>query len=272
MDKLFQIGEVAKMFHVSIGSLRHYEKLGILSPEYINEQTGYRYYGVSQFEALNTIRYLRELDMPLTEIAEFLRNRDIDIIETKLSEHKKAVAEKIHRLELIERKIDNRLNKLEYALNCEMDKIRIEKTEERRIVRINDRVSPITHLDLEGSIRKLENRQRETLAFLGKVGVGISREKLEKSEFGEYDFVFLLLDEEDEFCGTVETVPEGLYAVICFRGSHNAAAGRYRALTEYIEENKLKIKGASEEVTIIDYGLTNDTDKFVTEIRIPVEG
>ena len=44
MDKknLFQIGEVARMFHLSVGSLRHYEKAGLLHPEYIDPDSGYR--------------------------------------------------------------------------------------------------------------------------------------------------------------------------------------------------------------------------------------
>ena len=43
MDKkdLFQIGDVAKMFHLSVGSLRHYEKIGLLKPEYTDSKTGY---------------------------------------------------------------------------------------------------------------------------------------------------------------------------------------------------------------------------------------
>ena len=28
--ELFQIGEMAKMFHLSVGSLRYYEKIGLL--------------------------------------------------------------------------------------------------------------------------------------------------------------------------------------------------------------------------------------------------
>ena len=63
--KLFQIGDVAKMFRISVGSLRHYEQAGLLKPEYIDENSGYRYYSTRQFEVLNTIRYLRLLDMPL---------------------------------------------------------------------------------------------------------------------------------------------------------------------------------------------------------------
>lgn len=41
--KLFKIGEVSKMFNVSMGTLRHYEREGLLAPEYIDENTGYRY-------------------------------------------------------------------------------------------------------------------------------------------------------------------------------------------------------------------------------------
>ena len=47
--KLFQIGDVAKMFHISVGSLRHYEQAGLLKPEYTDPETGYRYYSVRQF-------------------------------------------------------------------------------------------------------------------------------------------------------------------------------------------------------------------------------
>lgn len=54
--ELFQIGDVAKMFHISVGTLRHYGKLGLLQPEYIDSETGYRYYSTRQFECLNTIR------------------------------------------------------------------------------------------------------------------------------------------------------------------------------------------------------------------------
>ena len=68
--RLFRIGKVADMFNVSLGTLRHYERCGLLEPEYIDPRTGYRYYGAKQFEVLNTIRYLRVLDMPLTQIAE----------------------------------------------------------------------------------------------------------------------------------------------------------------------------------------------------------
>ena len=113
---LFQIGDVAKMFHISVGTLRHYEKYGLLQPEYTDVETGYRYYSTRQFECLNTIRYLRVLDMPLEQIADFLNNRDIDRMQIMLRQQKETVISKQKELKIIERKIENRLRQIEVNL------------------------------------------------------------------------------------------------------------------------------------------------------------
>lgn len=108
LPQLFSIGEMAKIFHLSVSSLRHYEALGLVTPEYVDPSTNYRYYSVRQFEPLNTIRYLRAMDMPLTEIADFLQNRDVETIEEKLRAQKAAVVQKQKELKRIERKLDAR--------------------------------------------------------------------------------------------------------------------------------------------------------------------
>ncbi len=51
-QELFRIGEAAKMYHMSVGTLRYYEQMRLLQPEYTDPATGYRYYSVRQFEQL----------------------------------------------------------------------------------------------------------------------------------------------------------------------------------------------------------------------------
>ena len=51
----------------------------------------------------------------------------------------------------------------------------------------------------------------------------------------------------------------------------DAAPPQYEKLLAYIHAQGLEIAGFSREITLIDYGLTNDPAKFVTEISIPVE-
>lgn len=48
------------------------------------------------------------------------------------------------------------------------------------------------------------------------------------------------------------------------------AHAQYRKLLDYIEKHQMQMIGFSREITLIDYGITNDTEKFVTEICIPV--
>ncbi|EOS81215.1 hypothetical protein C817_00872 [Dorea sp. 5-2] len=268
--KLFQIGDVAKMFHISVGSLRHYEQAGLLKPEYIDENSGYRYYSTRQFEVLNTIRYLRLLDMPLNQIADFLQNKDIDVIEDKLLKQKEIIARKQQELAIIERKIDRRLQQLRDAISSDLNTIRLVNTPPCRIAWIEDTLELNSYLDLEYSIRRLEEHQAASLTFLGKVGVGIARDNLIADRFEHYNLVFLLLDDEDTYEGNITQLPAVTCVSVRFCGSHSEAAVYYQKLMDYIHGNHLEITGFSREITMIDYGITNDTDKFVTEILIPV--
>ncbi|MDD5803786.1 MerR family transcriptional regulator [Blautia sp. HCP3S3_H10_2] len=265
------MGEVARMFHLSVSSLRHYEKMGILIPEVTDPDTGYRYYSTRQFEPLNTIRYLRALDMPLNEIADFLQNRDLDKIEEKLKQQKEIVIQRELELKRVERKIENRLNQLTDARNSTLDVISLITADAYRLVWIEDTLTIREFVDMETPIRKLEQKQNEALIFLGKVGVGISPENLENGLYQQYNGIFLILDEEDQYEGKVIQVPQTLCVRVRFRGSHGEAPAQYGKLMDYIQKHHLKIIGFSREITMIDYGFTNDTDKFVTEISIPVK-
>ena len=268
---LFQIGEVARMFHLSVSSLRHYEAMGLLVPEVTDPETGYRYYSTRQFEPLNTIRYLRALDMPLNEIADFLQNRDLDKMEEKLQQQKEIVIKREQELKRIERKIGNRLNQLKDARNSVLDVIALTTARACRLVWMEDNLTIKEFVDMETPIRKLEQKQKEALIFLGKVGVGIAAEQLLKGQFQQYNGIFLLLDEEDQYDGTVIHLQETPCVSVRFRGSHKEAPAQYEKLMNYIQEHNLKVAGFSREITMIDYGLTNDTEKLVTEISIPVK-
>lgn len=269
--RLFKIGEVSKMFHISMGTLRHYEHTGLLAPEYVDEHTGYRYYSSKQLEVLNTIRYMRALDMPLNEISEFLNNRDTDIMEEKLLKQKEIIEKKLYELNLINKKLDHRLMQLKDAVNSELDNIKIQVMPAIRLVMLKDSLKPENYLDLEYPIRKMVKNQQEPLVFLGKVGIGISKENLLAYQFESYNLVYMVLDKEDVYDGETEILPEQKCVTIRFCGSHNEAAKYYGKLMDYIEKNELPVRGFSREITLIDYGMTNDTNKFVTEIAIPVE-
>lgn len=272
MDKkeLFQIGTVAGLFHISVGTLRHYEKIGLLRPEYIDAQTGYRYYSTRQFECLNTIRYLRALDTPLEQIALFLNHRNLDNIQQVLENQKAEISRKRHELEIIEKKINNRLAQLKSAITSDLNTVKVVTVPPKKIAWIRNERSVKTYLDLEFPIRQLDRHPNNAVVFLGKVGVGISEEHLKNGQYEIYDRVFLILDKEDTYTGKVTRMPECQSVVLRFRGSHNEAPEQYAKLLRYIDENGLEIAGFSFEVTMIDEAYTADAKQFVTEIQIPI--
>lgn len=98
---------MARLNHTTLATLRHYDKVGILSPVYVNPETGYRYYDVQQCLVFHMIQHHKALNMSLKEIKEILRRNDYDFLEQiykkKLDEVNQALAEFEFRKEELER-------------------------------------------------------------------------------------------------------------------------------------------------------------------------
>lgn len=69
----YTVHEIAKLSGVTIKTLYHYQKIGLLMPECIAEN-GYRYYGDTELERLQQILFYRELDFPLEKIKTVMQN------------------------------------------------------------------------------------------------------------------------------------------------------------------------------------------------------
>ena len=187
-----------------------------------------------------------------------------------LLRQKEQVLQRQQELFLIQKKIENRLSQLNDALTSALDTITLETKRPRRLALIKKDLIPKSYLDLEYSIRELEQEEEMSMAFLGKVGIGLSRERLLEKRFHPYEIIFMILDDEDYFKGKTLALPEETCVTVKFQGSHENAAKYYEKLMQYIEKEKLSVCGFSKEITMIDYGLTDDVSKFVTEIQIPV--
>ena len=62
------IGEVAKLTGITARTLRHYDQIGLLHPARV-AANGYRWYGRPELRRLQRILLLRELGLPLPEVA-----------------------------------------------------------------------------------------------------------------------------------------------------------------------------------------------------------
>jgi DNA-binding transcriptional MerR regulator len=70
------IGEFAQVTHLSVRTLRRYHESGLLEPASVDPASGYRYYTAGQIPAAQVIHRLRELDVPLADVAKILATED----------------------------------------------------------------------------------------------------------------------------------------------------------------------------------------------------
>ena len=71
------VGEVARLAGVTVRTLHHYDRIGLLSPS-DRTATGYRVYTSSDLDRLHQVLVYRELGFPLEEVAVLLADADAD--------------------------------------------------------------------------------------------------------------------------------------------------------------------------------------------------
>lgn len=85
---MLQIGEFSKVCQVSVKTLHHYDKIGLLMPAEVDRFTGYRYYKTEQIDTMNYIQRLKRYGFSLEEIQHIITLSDNREISAKLRQQK----------------------------------------------------------------------------------------------------------------------------------------------------------------------------------------
>lgn len=86
--KGYLIGEVSNITGITRETLRHYDKLGVISPSYVDPATNYRYYTYDQFWCFDIIIVCRSLGISLEKIKAILNTHNNDNVVQLLSEER----------------------------------------------------------------------------------------------------------------------------------------------------------------------------------------
>lgn len=105
------VGEVAKLAHVSVRALHHYDEVGLLKPSGRSE-AGYRLYSDADLERLQQVLFYKELGFELEEIREIMADPDFDRREA-LEAQRVLIAEQALRLEALMGLIDRTIERID---------------------------------------------------------------------------------------------------------------------------------------------------------------
>lgn len=113
--KQLTIGEFARLCGVTVKTLRHYEKVGLVEPVIVDDFTHYRYYSPCQMQKMNAIKSLKRLGFHLDEIAEIFDEETIrpeaDALDVKIAEATEqieALRRRLRALKAIRKSYDNK--------------------------------------------------------------------------------------------------------------------------------------------------------------------
>ncbi len=100
------IKQFSKLVGVSIRTLDYYDEINLLKPDYIDNNTGYRYYGNNNYMKMQEIMFYKELDFSLKDIILILSSSTYDK-KTTILKQKELLILKRNRLNNIISNIDN---------------------------------------------------------------------------------------------------------------------------------------------------------------------
>lgn len=258
----YTIGEIKEMYGIGADSLRYYERKGLLNPKRGENQ--YRYYSGLELLRLNIIKSLRDIDLPLEQIGEFMNNRTIastlDLLHGVLG----LMNERIRLAEQFVESVQEQINEIQTANSFLFDVVSVSKLPARPAFLLEESYVT-TH---EYSIIRNELTRSNDLPFSvigdNRVGSAISLQRIEEGDFTTYDCMFAL-DRNGTF-----SIPAGIYLTVRYRGA--VQSEKYiRMLMNYAQLNGFRIIGPYLEWCLLDIHTTDLQSEAVMENQVLVE-
>ena len=175
---MLKIGEFAWLSQVTVETLRHYDRIGLLKPVHLDQFTEYRYYSLDQLPRLNRILALKDLGLPLKEIARML-DQEITadeirgILEVKQAELEQQIQEAQRRLA----RVEARLKQIEKERKMPDYEVLLKTVEAQWIASVRGTISTSWDQDVVGpTITRMFEEVEEHLRSHGAefAGPGIS--------------------------------------------------------------------------------------------------
>lgn len=256
--------EFAKLHGVNKRTLHYYDAIGLFVPRAKGENK-YRYYDSSQSMEFEYIRMLKELNMSIEEIKDYVNHPDpqafIAIADEKTEEIERQIAKLKQTRKLL-------LSKKEQVILCTKEtdmSIHIVECKQEKFFTV-----PFTfeENDVEKAFSYIKNIWGIEQCRAG-VGSYISLSKVQDSQFEKYDGLFTpALDRRQN--KDIFIKPRGRYLCGYVKGTWDKLPSMYEKMLKYAASQDLKLTGYAYEKGMNDFAIHNEED-YVTQIMIKIQ-
>ena len=271
-ENLLSITELAKLRQVTSETLRYYDRIGLITPDYVDPQTRYRYYSIRQYEKLGTIKELRQLGMSIHDITDYFSGRNLRKSHQLLLHQLELLEEEIRKQQLLSEILRRKLHFLsEITPPPPVDKVFCRAFPQRYMITFGEPAGGSREHAF--AFTRLERYLDEVAPILAsdRIGVYADWHLLEPSDDYIPAVPMIFVERDAIESEHKRTIPPGDYLCMNYRrGELERYHPSFARLHTYMAEHGWVLNGMIFQFYKIDVTLTSDPDETLMEIQVPV--
>ena len=258
-----QIGDFARSCRLSVKALRHYDEVGLLHPDFVDPDTGYRYYRREQARTALAIAMLRSIGLPIPSVRGLLAGGDQAFDDVLRQERARLARE--------EARIQHALRSVDHLLRAQalMPHDVVLRQEPARDVVVRPGVTSVeTHVDDTAAM------VYELVATLERAGIpygdpiGCLLPDAMDGSFAIEVFVTVSVPRVEGL--ELRSLPACTCAVATHVGSYESLGLAHHGLLAWTQEHGYREAGVLREIYVNDPREVAEEAR-VTEVVLPVE-
>ena len=271
---MLSIGEFSKICKVSTKTLRYYAEIGLILPNKINPENGYRYYSIEQLETMLLINRLKSYYFSLEEIKDIMDSKEMqdEKLVIELNRKKEEISKQLQRYHYIINQLDNDIITIKQgkSIMSYLDKIDIDivNVPKMNILSIRKKVKE----------QEFENEYRINYGNLFKRIVDERLTVVSPPMILFHDCEFSPLGLDSEFAvpvkeyirGTRDFEP-GLCIKTVVKGAYSELSSVYAKQIEWAENHGYESSDALFEVYVVDPSQAHSEEEVITEVYYPIK-
>ncbi|MCC3866781.1 MerR family transcriptional regulator [Terrisporobacter mayombei] len=272
---MLSIGEFSKICKVSTKTLRYYDEIGLIYPDKINCDNGYRYYSIDQLKKMLFIERLKSYDFSLKEIKDILQleeNQVEEHLSLVLKEKKKEIENKIYAFENTLNQIYNDIYSLSQGISVmsyfENIDIQLVECEPMCILSVRKMV---TVSDCAQGYGQFFNLLYKIIATdnLTMIGSPMTIYHSKEYKIDGYDIEFAIPIKE--FVRGSRDFDPGLCIKTVLNGSYSKITSIYVKQREWLEKENYELSNLPYDVYMNNPEQVTSPEELITEIYCPVK-
>lgn len=268
----YSIGEVSSICNISRKTLRYYDEIGLVSPDKIHEN-GYRYYSRENMLLVPVIRYYKQMGFRLDEMRKQLSGGDYQDMRTTFEEKITALKQQeqeIHRQYSSIREWYDLIQEAEQVIAGDVRDVSIKFVESQKLLCMEQNftgkyIEALISIDFANYLEQLNNKTKGAIVL----HFPSCEKHLEKQEQVVEMLQQPMLPCKDEYMKSFG----GTMMLSCYHiGSHETLTDTYHKMLGWAERHQYVCQDDCYERYVTDYWTTRNSQQFVTELLIPVQG